>query len=49
MREDGGSIIGADYIYVLEKGRGKSKRSQGGVLKNNIKSWILAKGITPDG
>ena len=49
MREDGGSLVGASYIYVLEKGRGKSKKSQGGVLKNNIKSWILAKGITPDG
>lgn len=49
MREDGGSIVGADYIYVLEKGRGRSKRSQGGILKNNIKSWILAKGITPSG
>lgn len=49
MREDGGSLVGASYIYVLEKGRGKSKKSQGGVLKNNIKNWILAKGITPSG
>lgn len=49
MREDGGSIVGASYFYVLEKGRGKSKKSQGGILKNNIKSWILAKGITPSG
>jgi len=44
-------IMGADYSYYLENGRGPSRKKgtgSGKSLKEIIREWIDIKGITPD-
>lgn len=41
-------VYGNDYIYYLIYGRKPTVSGGSGVLKDSIRNWIDAKGITPD-
>lgn len=45
MYENGGRLLGASYVYVLESGRGETKKGGDGSVRNRIKKWIKDKGV----
>lgn len=45
MTANGGKLLGANYVYVLEQGRGETKKNGSGAVRRNIKEWIVAKGV----
>lgn len=52
MNSDGGSLVGSEYIFVLEHGRGPTKVPKGtvssdGPLWQHLLKWATAKGIQP--
>lgn len=52
MYSDGGSLVGSEYIFVLEHGRGPTKVPKGtvssdGPLWKHLLKWAEAKGIQP--